>query len=89
MIKFFDYSPWVTVTLYRQYMTVTALEHEDNVYPAGQKHYWLGEEQRKVLRQIKGLFEDQLTPIQYGNIIVMGSPYTKSFIPWPSDRGNE
>ena len=59
MIKFFDYSPWVTVTLYRQYMTVTALEHEDNVYPAGQKHYWLGEEQRKVLMLSK-LKIDQL-----------------------------
>lgn len=83
MIKFYDYSPWLTVTVYSQYMTIEALEHEDNVYTAGQKHYWLGEQQRKILKNIKALFDNKLIPVQYGKITVLTAPYNKSSIPWP------
>ena len=86
MINFYDYSPWLTISVYRQYMCITALEHEDNVYPTGEKYYWRGEEQKNVLKQIRHFFENQILPVKYGKIIVMTSPYTKTFIPWPQQE---
>lgn len=82
--KRYDFSPWCIVTTGNQYMTVQALEHEDNLYPAGEHHIWNGKRQRELLARIRSVFENRIYPQKYGSILVMTTQNTNTQIPWPT-----
>lgn len=86
MSKIYDYSPWCIITVNDHYMTIKTLEHEDNVYPTGEKDYWLGQQSRRILQSFRSVFENKILPIQYGKIRVWTNPNNNTQIPWPQQE---
>ena len=85
----YDYSPWcvVTVSANRQYVTIKALEHQDNTYPSGEKHFWMSNNTRKLVDELISIFEKPKM-IQYGKISVTTSTHNKSINHhWPNSKG--